>query len=294
MFGFDPRRSGSTRLLTAGVMLLLLLFIVAFASRSGVAHTQQTQPTPGYVSWAMSVFMVLYVLMIPVAIYQYSIQMREWRVQGRKEKSFASRLVRSLGVLTLVFGFFGLRQLLKSHNALPAIHAPWLTQGGRGRNAKTLAGNHYHPTFQWPVLYVTIALALAVGAYIWWDYRRRKGYVAPPREDATVAEDVAASIGDAIADLEAETDPRRAVIASYARMEKVFARHGLMRHAAETPIEYLRRILIGLGSRSSPVTALTDLFQQAKFSSHEIDTSMKDRAIGALRAIRADLEATTT
>lgn len=291
MFGMEPRRSGSTRLATAGIMLLLLLFIVAFASRAGVAHTQKTQPTPGYVNWAMSIFMVLYVLMIPVAIYQYSIQMREWRVQGKKQKSFPARLVRSLGVLALVFGFVALRTFLRHHNAFPTLHAPWLAGGGKGGHGAK-AGSNYHPTFQWPVLYVSVVLLLALAAYIWWELKRRKGYVAALREDPTVAEDLAASITDAIADLEAETDARRAVIASYARMEKVFARHGLKRHAAETPVEYLRRILLGLGSRSSPVTALTDLFQQAKFSSHEIDSSMKERAIGALRAIRADLEAT--
>jgi hypothetical protein len=37
------------------------------------------------------------------------------------------------------------------------------------------------------------------------------------------------------------------------------------------------------------VTRLTDLFEQAKFSRHEIDATMKRDAIGALREIRDDL-----
>ena len=57
-------------------------------------------------------------------------------------------------------------------------------------------------------------------------------------------------MSDAIDDLEAEPDARRAVIAAYARMEGVLARHGLRRCPSETPLEYLRRILLGLTARA--------------------------------------------
>ena len=107
--------------------------------------------------------------------------------------------------------------------------------------------------------------------------------------ELTVAEDLAATIGDAIDDLEAEPDARRAVIAAYARMEGVLGRHGLRRAPSETPLEYLRRILLGLTSRGDAVSRLTTLFEQAKFSRHEIDGAMKQDAIGALREIRDDL-----
>jgi hypothetical protein len=102
---------------------------------------------------------------------------------------------------------------------------------------------------------------------------------------------MAATISGAIDDLEAEPDPRRAVIAAYARMEAAFGRQGLKRQPSETAIEYLRRLLIGLGSRRDAVTRLTGLFEQAKFSLHEIDASMKTDAIDALRTIRSDLQA---
>jgi hypothetical protein len=105
-----------------------------------------------------------------------------------------------------------------------------------------------------------------------------------------VAEDFAATIGDAIGDLEAEPDARRAVIAAYARMEGVLGRHGLRRKPSETPVEYLGRILGGLTSRSDAVARLTGLFEEAKFSRHDIDDPMKRDAIGALRAIRDDLQ----
>jgi uncharacterized protein (DUF2342 family) len=79
------------------------------------------------------------------------------------------------------------------------------------------------------------------------------------------------------------------VNAAYARMEGVLGRHGLRRRPSETPLEYLRRILLGLTARADAVKRLTSLFEQAKFSRHEIDSSMKQDAIDALRLIRDDL-----
>jgi hypothetical protein len=97
-------------------------------------------------------------------------------------------------------------------------------------------------------------------------------------------------MSSAIDDLEAEPDARRAVIAAYARMEGVLGRHGLRRRPSETSLEYLRRVLRDLTSRADAVTRLTSLFEQAKFSRHEIDSAMKQDAIGALREIRDDLQ----
>jgi hypothetical protein len=79
------------------------------------------------------------------------------------------------------------------------------------------------------------------------------------------------------------------VIAAYAQMERTLARHGLRRRPAEAPLEYLARVLRGLEVRESAVATLTALFEYAKFSPHEIDAAMKEEAIGALAAMRADL-----
>ena len=66
--------------------------------------------------------------------------------------------------------------------------------------------------------------------------------------------------------------------------------HGLRRKPSETPLEYLRRVLLGLTARGDAVSRLTGLFEQAKFSRHEIDSPMKQDAIAALREIRDDLQ----
>jgi hypothetical protein len=236
----------------------------------------------------MSVFMILFVLMIPVAVYAYSIQMREFRVQNRR--SMQARAVRSLGIMFLVFGLVGVAMYFRRHSGFLGFNNLLLHHSGSaGKKGTHDAAQNYHPTFQWPVLWVTLVLfAAAVGWYLWARAHREPPPVTPER---TVADDVAESIDDAIEDLEAEPDARRAVVAAYARMERTFGRHGLRRTPSETPTEYLRRILLGLTARVEAVRVLTALFEQAKFSDHTIDGAMKQDAIDALRTIRDDLQA---
>ena len=90
-----------------------------------------------------------------------------------------------------------------------------------------------------------------------------------------------------------EADARKAVIAAYARMEGVLARHGVPRLASETPLEYLSRVLSDLTARHEPVARLTDLFEVAKFSRRAVGPDMKRDAIDALQEIRDELAAAT-
>jgi hypothetical protein len=70
-------------------------------------------------------------------------------------------------------------------------------------------------------------------------------------------------------------------------MERALAAHGRPRAPAEAPFEYFERSLVGFdGARR-----LTDLFERAKFSHHEPAEAMRQEAIDALIALRADLVA---
>ena len=100
---------------------------------------------------------------------------------------------------------------------------------------------------------------------------------------------VAALLDESIDDLRSESDPRRAVIAAYARMERGLGRAGLARKPFEAPLEYLRRVLLDLQAGAQPVGRLTELFERAKFSRHDVGAEAKDEAIECLLAIRGDL-----
>jgi Domain of unknown function (DUF4129) len=282
----------SIRLALVAFGLLALLGVVAFASRSGFSGSSNAKPTPGYVSYAFTAFLIVFVLMIPIAAYTFVMQAREGEVA---RKSFKSRVIQNFMTATL-FGFIGFGVIyLKRHRghlfnlnskALKNLSAQKATQHGGKPGA-------FEPRFEWPVLAIAVAVLAVTAVFAYRSYRTRKLRKAE-RLDPTVAEDFAAAIGDAITDLEAEPDARRAVIAAYARMEAVLGRHGLRRKPSDTPVEYLGRILGDLTSRSDAVARLTSLFEEAKFSRHEIGDPMKREAIDALRAIRDDLNESPT
>jgi hypothetical protein len=139
--------------------------------------------------------------------------------------------------------------------------------------------------FQWPLLAGVAGLVLLAGIYV---YVRRRGAPLEP-DGASLEEDIVATLETTIEDLRGERDPRRAVIAAYAQMERTLARHGYSRARSEAPFEYLARILRDLDVRDEAIRTLTGLFEYAKFSPHEIDGAMKEDAIDALLAIRDDL-----
>ena len=86
-------------------------------------------------------------------------------------------------------------------------------------------------------------------------------------------------------------DPRAAVIEAYARMEHVLAKRELGRQTAEAPREYLRRVMRDQGMPEESLTALTALFEEARFSRHPIPESARRRAATELKTARAALAA---
>lgn len=144
------------------------------------------------------------------------------------------------------------------------------------------------PEFQW-WLAVLAAGGVAAAVVVWRRGRQQRPLVVADADG--VAEQLSEVLSETLDDLALERDPRRAVIRAYARMEHVLAFHGLPRAPHEAPLEYLARVLRELNVRAEAAHALTELFERAKFSQHEIDLAMKEEAIAALVRVRDDLEA---
>lgn len=148
------------------------------------------------------------------------------------------------------------------------------------------AETSYEPSISWLTIFVVVGLLMAAAAaFVVAERRaRREG---PPGE--ILAEQLALVLDEALDDLRAEADPRHAIIAAYARLERVLAANGVPRHGAETPDEYLPRVLHRLELDSDAVERLTALFTRAKFSQHEVNAAMKEDAIDALEQVRDEL-----
>lgn len=266
------------------VALVVLLALVAFSSRSGFGNSGGSAVSNTYISYAMSVFLIVFVLMIPVAIYSYFIRTKEMGTVGRAPGRRVRRVLYALAIAGLALY---LRHYIHVHGGLFGHNGLFhIQKNPTGHDKLKGAGGStaQQPHFEWIVLWIFLALAAVASVAAFIAYKRRPPL--PVKAPLTMAEDVAATIDDAIDDLEREPDPRRAVIAAYARMERVLGRHGLERRPSETAIEYLRRVLHELTSRSGAVERLTSLFERAKFSRHEVTPDMKDDAIASLREIR--------
>ncbi len=86
-------------------------------------------------------------------------------------------------------------------------------------------------------------------------------------------------------------DARAAIIACYAAMEESLGQAGILRERSDSPSDLLRRAttreLPGAGAQNA--ATLTDLFREARFSTHPLTTGQLDAARSALDAVTAAL-----
>ena len=179
----------------------------------------------------------------------------------------------------ILFAARGIDRIVPRDTASPA--GP--TKADEGRTIPAVPGPASEAT--WVLLGVLGAFG-ALAAVVVLGPRLRRSFLESRAERHGT---VAALVDESLDDLRSEADPRRAVIAAYARMERGLGGAGLARKPFEAPLEYLRRVLLEVQAGAQPVGRLTELFERAKFSSHDIGVDAKDEAIECLLAIRGDL-----
>jgi hypothetical protein len=292
--GYPPREDNpgmaTRRLAGIGLALVALLALASLASRGprplGVGGGQPRIGV-GFFDYAFTTLLVACVAaVVLVVVAAYGSQ----RDPGRQQAS-QWKLIAVLTFVVLVF------LLLARTHALPQnlLGGVGRRTGGGARHTglkplPTRGGRNVH--FRWEEAAVVggLAAALLVAAVGRSRLARRGSEPAEDDFDAAAA-DVSAVLDDALDDLRSETDVRRAVIAAYARMEGALAAHGLPRRRSEAPLEYLERALVRLRASAVGVRRLTDLFEWAKFSHHDVDAAMRDEAVDALAAVRDELRA---
>jgi uncharacterized membrane protein YozB (DUF420 family) len=274
-------------LVAAGVVGLLALVAVGSRGSHPVGHTRvQQRAVPQRVG---NDLFTLFVIVIGVGAILfiaglYAIR-DEWH---ERETHWFRRFVASLLVLSFAALYFvAIHAHFHHHSARPP--------GGnsRGRGAKFSRPPHIvNPKsgahFDWEFAAILGGSALLAAAYFAMRRQRFQPELEPEGE-TSVEEVLSAVVREAIDDLRNEPDPRRAVIAAYARMEAVLGRHGHPRRAAEAPYEYVRRVLTDLNVAPDAIAELTDLFELAKFSPHRIGEEMRERAIAAFVSVRDEV-----
>jgi hypothetical protein len=269
--------------------MLALIGVVAIASRGSTpaGGAGARRPTDTLLDILLSFYLVS--LAAGAILFVYLLALRRTTLSetgGGRQRNWRNTvgMVVLVGAALLLAREFSSRRLEGLTVTLPP--APAAGGGTPAASGKDV----YEAEFAWIPVSITLAL-LAVAVFgFWWSGRSRRR-ARGERGGNALADAVEAALDESLDDLRAEPDPRRAVIAAYARLERVLASHGLPRKTSEAPLEYLSRMLGGLSVSPPAARRLTDLFERAKFSQHVVGTEMKQQAIGALETVRDDLAA---
>jgi hypothetical protein len=283
-------RGSAARSLAPALAVLALVAVVAIAATGSTpAGTADGRP-PSETLLDTFFSLALVLLVAAAAIVVYALLQRraiaEEIASGRYRRStfLTWVVIASLFAIAMWLGQRGLNPLRGD--------APTVDIGAdRGRayepDEALTDEAAYRAEFAWiPVLVVVALTAIAVLAYV---LAQRRHRTARAEDETSLGERLADALDDTLDDLRAEPDPRRAVVAAFARLERTLGAAGVPRARSETADEYVARVLGLLEVPSDAVRRLTELFDRAKFSQHVIDEEMKEDAIGALVRVRDEL-----
>ncbi len=135
-------------------------------------------------------------------------------------------------------------------------------------------------------LLVPMALTLTILAPVVVLIRRRNRARDAPTEDPGA---LARAVQASIAALESERDPRRAILRAYAGMEQAFSNVEVVRARDETASEFLGRAMRRLRVSAGAAAALTERFEEARYSTHRVTERDRDQALASLHRVEEEL-----
>jgi hypothetical protein len=186
----------------------------------------------------------------------------------------------ALGAALILAAATGARRLQNTSGSTFGIGGP---RPLSGRASDGTSGFVVPSWLPWTVLGIVAAAVLAGVLMVW--LRRARASAPAPDADATRA-----AVEAAIGALDAEADPRRAVIAAYGAMQRTLGEHGVARAPTEAPREYLERVLVASHANERETRTLTGLFEEARYSTHPIPERLREVALAALRSLRSRLQ----
>jgi hypothetical protein len=282
------------RAAAAAAAMAVLLAVAAVATRGGGGST--APPGSGVASSAgHHAAVIVIVVMTPILallggalfIYAQVFRMRERDVEAVKR---IKRNRRRLAIAFAVFLAIEAYALRTGHQPFSFLHLsnPFSSSGGKSHGiAPHRVPRSAHTAItgtDWTAIVVIWILLLAAGAILFLRFRTSRGSLQARAAPAEAGETGEPEVGR----LRRERNPRRAVIAAYAAMERLMARDGIPRGAHEAPMEYLGRVTLQGHHGVAAVHRITALFQRARFSGRSIDEDMRGRAIEAVEELERE------
>ncbi len=148
-------------------------------------------------------------------------------------------------------------------------------------------------------LVVAAVTLFVLSAAATWMGRRRAGtampptaWVDPPTAAPSAEPDLARAAELGLVEIgDLSRDPREAIIACYAAMERELEKSpGTTPQDSDTPSEVLARAVERQALDAGSAAELVDLFQEARFSPHVMNEGHRAGAVRALRLVQRDLQ----
>lgn len=143
-------------------------------------------------------------------------------------------------------------------------------------------------------LLALVLLMVLLGAVLHTSSRFRRRSLrarAPAKPGAPdIGAEVVAALDAGLQQLdESDSDPRRAVIACWVRLEGAASAAGTKRLPGDTSTDLVLRLLAGHSLSAAVLTGFADVYRQARYASHEVDERMREQAKAALGRLREEL-----
>jgi hypothetical protein len=285
-----PRRPLSpARTAAVGVAVLALLAAVSAATGArGRAQVPGGGLAAGAgrhaVVWGVLVLVPLGVA-VGAALFVYGQVLRRRRTaETAAARRRARRRAVALGALAIALLVYWLRT---GRDPLGFIHVHNPLHLGTGGSAAATPGAGHHggvSSVDAGLAAVTWAALVVVALIAVRRIRRRRAAADDPalvHRPAVAAEEVDVDA------LRREPDPRRAVIAAYAAMERVMAARAFGRRRAEAPLEYAGRLAAAGAAGADHARRLTGLYVVARFGTRPVVAAERTAAADAVAALVA-------
>jgi len=291
-----PRQRQRSTLLVLLLSAGMILFLGLVAAVSRAHHTPGSSsgvhsPPRGVGDYLFTIFLLILVAMFLFMLWLW-LANRDILAQQRQRQARGGTTRMLVFLMALALFAAVLSRLHKTPFGRGTADSGQVIPGKSAKalqKAQQLKHQSRGPQFEWLPVFVATAAGVAVLGFIGVrSVRREKRGLVKEHKLQLEFEEL---VEDTLTDLYGEKDPRKAIIAAYARVERLFGTYGLEREASEAPVEYLERVLPELRASGAALGRLTKLFEWAKFSAHDVDGKMRDEAIAALVEVRDELHA---
>jgi hypothetical protein len=290
--GRQPRSPRGSRAAWRVAAVAILLAVTVIGLRTHGTFSRTPNSTVAGANGALLVTMlaagegvavIAFILVLVMARPQHQVKEEDgelWRPAFPWWAKIPAVLI-ALAALATPFVVLFTRKQHKKPIVPPPVH-PGLPLSGSGRVAASGA------SAIWPLIAgMVIAIAVVLTLTILSRHKRvRDGSPNRGSRITALAEGLAAG-SDA---LRAGTEPRAAIIACYAALERGFAAAGSAPDVADTPAEVLTRATEAGLVRSASAEVLTSLFRRARYSTELMTSADSAAAASALEQMRTDLE----